>query len=82
MEAAANLRQPYWDWAVNSVPPDEVISFTQLTITGPEGSITVDNPLYRYVFDSSKPSLSANDSGTTIRRVKDDGTDDVEMLKR
>ena len=58
-QAATNLRQPYWDWAVNSVPPPEVISKTTVDITGPAGTtITVDNPLYRYQFNPVPPELT------------------------
>jgi tyrosinase len=50
-KAAADLRQPYWDWASNSVPPAEVISLQQVNITKPDGSRgPVQNPLFSYRF--------------------------------
>lgn len=52
--AAANLRMPYWDWAAKacsgSVLPTS-ISGQQITITGPNGQQTLDNPLYSYTFE-------------------------------
>ncbi|KAG8930241.1 hypothetical protein FRC01_003109 [Tulasnella sp. 417] len=58
--AAQELRMPYWDWASNSVPPAQVISMAQVTITAPNGQRTaVQNPLLGYRFnpiDRSFPS--------------------------
>ena len=31
--AAINLRQPFWDWAIYSTPPDEVIKLDKVPIT-------------------------------------------------
>ncbi|KAI0712434.1 photo-regulated tyrosinase [Earliella scabrosa] len=57
-KAAADLRQPFWDWARNMVPPPEVISMRQVTITGPDGNRTrVDNPLFHYRFHPIDPSF-------------------------
>ena len=87
-QAAANLRQPYWDWAVNAVPPSQVISDTQVTITGPDGNkALVDNPIYHYTFNPIDPSFPQPYSGwqTTIRQPTSqdsDATDDVELLKK
>ncbi|KIJ46617.1 hypothetical protein M422DRAFT_249772 [Sphaerobolus stellatus SS14] len=56
-QAATNLRQPYWDWAKNAVPPPEVISLAQVTITTPTGRKAVTNPLIRYKFHPIDPSF-------------------------
>ncbi|CAK1367039.1 Tyrosinase [Cercospora beticola] len=64
MKAAAQaLRAPFWDWAANpdqgstALPP--FISGQQVTIEGPNGQETVDNPLYSYHFtDSSDMEFS------------------------
>ncbi|EME41685.1 hypothetical protein DOTSEDRAFT_73923 [Dothistroma septosporum NZE10] len=52
--AASALRMPYWDWAAKacsgSVLPTS-ISGTQITVTGPNGQQTLDNPLYSYTFE-------------------------------
>lgn len=70
--AAANLRQPYWDWAAEPVPPAEVISLEQVTIITPDGNRTaVDNPLRRYKFhpiDSSFERTPYAKWPTTVRR--------------
>ncbi|KAF9477267.1 tyrosinase [Pholiota conissans] len=51
MEAAVALRQPYWDWAIHSSPPPEVISMQQVTITNSNGErVLVNNPMYCYAF--------------------------------
>ncbi|KAF9005143.1 tyrosinase [Cyathus striatus] len=69
-EAAANLRQPYWDWAQNTVPPAEVISLQQVPIITPDGKKTmVDNPLFRYRFHPVDSSFGRPYSqwSTTLR---------------
>ncbi|PPQ85895.1 hypothetical protein CVT25_015834 [Psilocybe cyanescens] len=87
VEAAANIRQPYWDWAVNAVPPVEVIALKQVQITGPNGSkITVDNPLYHYKFNPIDRSFPSPYSGwpTTLRQPtssRPNATDNVTRLK-
>ncbi len=87
-KAAADLRQPFWDWARNSVPPAEVISEKQVTITGPDGkSHRVDNPLYHYRFHPIEPTFSAPYSNwsTTFRHptsLDANAQDDINLLKR
>ncbi|KAF9444741.1 polyphenol oxidase [Macrolepiota fuliginosa MF-IS2] len=50
-QAATNMRQPFWDWAQNSVPPPQIISMQQVEITAPSGRRSnVTNPLMRYRF--------------------------------
>ncbi|KAI8994151.1 tyrosinase [Trametes punicea] len=57
-KAAAELRQPFWDWAKNTTPPPEVISSDTVTITLPTGERKlVDNPLLRYRFHPIDPSF-------------------------
>ncbi|SMQ51746.1 unnamed protein product [Zymoseptoria tritici ST99CH_3D7] len=52
--AALSWRMPYWDWAVEpedglSVYPDIITSPT-VEVTYPNGTRTIDNPLYSYKF--------------------------------
>lgn len=57
-DAAQQLRMPYWDWASNAVPPAQVISMAQVTITAPNGQRTsVQNPLLAYPFNPIDPSF-------------------------
>ncbi|KAJ7775767.1 tyrosinase [Mycena maculata] len=85
-KAAMELRQPYWDWASNSIPPPEVISLDQVSIIAPNGqTIQVDNPLRRYTFNPIDPSFPDPYSGwpATLRHpdtTDPDATDDVEDL--
>ncbi|KAJ7501106.1 hypothetical protein B0H11DRAFT_2224937 [Mycena galericulata] len=85
-EAALALRQPYWDWASNAVPPPEVISLDRVSIIAPNGQrIQVDNPLRRYTFHPIDPSFPPPyDAWQTTLRQPDttapDATDDVAML--
>ncbi|KAF8148054.1 tyrosinase [Crassisporium funariophilum] len=86
-QAALELRQPYWDWASNSVPPDQVIALKRVEITGPNGTkVTVDNPLYHYRFhpiDASFPR-PYRDWPTTLRQpttINVDAIDNVSRLK-
>ncbi|KAJ3505393.1 hypothetical protein NLJ89_g7442 [Agrocybe chaxingu] len=86
-QAASDLRQPYWDWAANAIPPDEVIALKQVSITGPNGNkITVDNPLYNYRFHPIDPSFPAPYNGwaTTLRQptsTRPNATDNVARLR-
>ena len=91
-QAACDLRQPFWDWGLNSTPPDEVITLTQVTITRYDGTkVKVDNPLYHYKFHPIDPSFVVADDvapfskwQTTLRHPKnvDNATDNVPELKR
>ncbi|TFY82262.1 hypothetical protein EWM64_g1750 [Hericium alpestre] len=86
-QAAANLRQPYWDWASNAVPPPEVISEQQVTIVGFDGKkVKVDNPLIRYKFHPIDPSFPSPYSGwqTTLRHPTSsspDAKEDINQMK-
>ncbi|KAF2211335.1 hypothetical protein CERZMDRAFT_117975 [Cercospora zeae-maydis SCOH1-5] len=55
--AAQKLRAPYWDWAAVPDPGTPVLptvmTAQQVTIEGPNGQETVDNPLYSYHFNDS-----------------------------
>jgi tyrosinase len=53
-QAAMSWRHPYWDWAAEpadgkSVLPTSMTSQT-VTVTMPNGTSTIDNPLYAYLF--------------------------------
>ncbi|KAK0660209.1 Polyphenol oxidase 1 [Lasiodiplodia hormozganensis] len=70
-EAAATFRLPFWDWAVlrsdgETTVPDFFVTPT-IDVTLPNGSETIDNPLYSYKFhpldgralyDSGNPQFS------------------------
>ncbi|KAJ7264514.1 tyrosinase [Mycena haematopus] len=85
-QAALELRQPYWDWASNAVPPPEVISLDTVFIIAPNGqTVEVDNPLRRYTFHPIDPSFPDPYSSwqTTLRQpasTAQDATDDVQVL--
>lgn len=85
-QAAVDLRQPYWDWAANAVPPPEVISLKKVTITGTNGQkVSVDNPLHHYKFHPIDPSFPPPFRGwqTTLRQPTSDrpnATDNVTRL--
>ena len=49
IDAAANLRIPYWDWALDARMP-AVINIPEVTVNAPNGSLTIKNPLYTYRF--------------------------------
>jgi tyrosinase len=87
-KAAADLRQPYWDWAANAVPPDEVIKNEQVNITNKDGEqVLVNNPLYQYTFHPIDPSFPDpySEWQTTLRQPTSgdaDATDDIPTLQR
>lgn len=67
-EAAADLRQPYWDWAANLAPPREVLQLRNLSILQPDGTeLDVVNPLFSYRFASTASSFA--DVDETFRQV-------------
>lgn len=80
-QAAAELRQPFWDWAApgQAVPPDEVIRLAKVVIRAkPDGKHTeVENPLFTYKFKFIVPgSLPPFDKWhTTLRYPKNDKSD-------
>ncbi|KAI1095615.1 Di-copper centre-containing protein [Rostrohypoxylon terebratum] len=48
-EAAQSFRLPYWDWASNAqLPPSCAV--LDVTVTSPQGPLTMRNPLYSYVW--------------------------------
>ncbi|KAF7327227.1 Tyrosinase [Mycena kentingensis (nom. inval.)] len=66
VDAATNLRWPYWDWASKAVPPPEVISLDTVPITAPSGlNTTITNPLRRYTF-RGREDRSFSDRYTTF----------------
>ncbi|KAI9508871.1 photo-regulated tyrosinase [Russula earlei] len=80
--AAQNLRLPFWDWASNIIPPDEVISLETVDIITPDGNTTsVPNPLLRYTFNPIDDSFPSPYSGwrTTVRHPYDQ--DNVTALR-
>ena len=87
-KAAADLRQPYWDWASNIIPPPQVISQKLVTITNNLGKqVKVSNPLFNYKFhpiDSSFPDPYSNWQ-TTLRHPtsgNSDATSDLVELQK
>jgi len=59
--AAADFRIPYWDWAAappdgQSVLPDSVAVPT-VTVNTPNGTATIDNPLFAYKFHPNSDEL-------------------------
>lgn len=87
-KAAADLRQPFWDWARNSVPPAEVISMSKVTIATPDGKQTqIDNPLFHYRFHPIEPTFPEPyiNWPTTLRHPNSSGPsakDNVAELQR
>jgi tyrosinase len=62
LTAAATLRMPYWDWALtppsgqNAIP--DVMVTPTIEVTSVNGTSTVPNPLYSYVFHPVDPGLT------------------------
>ncbi|KAI1959289.1 hypothetical protein LOZ58_004560 [Ophidiomyces ophidiicola] len=50
VDAAVNLRIPYWDWANNPELPQSMIT-PQIEINTPQGRRSVRNPQYSFVFN-------------------------------
>ena len=84
LNAANQLRLPYWDWAKKIVPPDAVIDSPSVTIIDYDGQkIQVDNPLMRYKFQHPVPFTAPwNQYTETVRHPDADGNEDIAGLKR
>lgn len=56
--ACKTLRFPYWDWAAqsesNSTVFADLMTSEQITINGPDGQETLDNPLYSFTFSEAE----------------------------
>jgi len=87
-KAAADLRQPFWDWASNIIPPDEVIATAKVSIITSNGATSlVDNPFLRYRFHPIEPTFPAPFSKwpTTLRQptsTAPNAQSNVAQLKR
>ena len=61
--AASDFRIPYWDWA--ATPPDgqsvfpDAVSAPTVTVNAPNGTATIDNPLYSYKFHPNSKELTS-----------------------
>jgi tyrosinase len=74
--AAATLRMPYWDWAMdpgsNQGTVPNAIRDQTVTVTKPNGRVTIANPLYSYTWGDSLPAEMGggpwNSFPTTLRR--------------
>lgn len=84
VDAATQLRLPFWDWADNAVLPDVVINSTTVTITDYDGQkIKVNNPLMHYRFQKSEPfSTPFNGYRTTLRHPNSKGVENIAQLKK
>lgn len=58
--AAQNLRLPYWDWGLQARLPTAA-TVKNVTVNGPEGNLTLRNPLYSYRFQ--RPSVLSQFGG-------------------
>jgi len=88
-DAAGKFRLPYWDWAANSVPPDQVIKQQNVDVIVADGSKkTFKNPLYAYPFhplSDGQFDSPWDQWGTTLRCPTDDtptAQTDVQQLIR
>ena len=80
-KAAKTLRAPYWDWAVDVYPPDEVIAMSELTILGLDGKpSTIKNPLYSFTYPTG--SIKIENSPKTVRHPNKAGETDVEEVRK
>ncbi|KIY62440.1 Di-copper centre-containing protein [Cylindrobasidium torrendii FP15055 ss-10] len=71
--AASVLRQPYWDWAANALPPVQVYQLDTISYRAPNGNIaTMANPFRRYAFQNNShqsfPNSPYNQWPTTLRQ--------------
>jgi tyrosinase len=59
-EAAAGLRMPFWDWAMDPGQGQPVVPTSMrdqtVSVTKPSGRVTIPNPLYSYTWGDSMPA--------------------------
>lgn len=83
VEAANDLRQPFWDWGLDELPPSQIISDEEVSIVDYDSSkITVKNPILRYRFNPIDPSFSGPYANwqTTVRHPDQSGNEDIPGL--
>lgn len=83
---AKQLRLPYWDWASDAVPPNEVISDPKVKIVTPESArcgetVLFPNPLLSYKFPDGKWE-SFSKFPATVRYPTKNGKSDVKELTK
>ncbi|KAF1994001.1 Di-copper centre-containing protein [Amniculicola lignicola CBS 123094] len=74
--AAQGLRMPYWDWAQTPANGQPVVPTTMrdqyVTVTKPQGQVSIPNPLYSYKWGNSMPAEMEggpwNNFPSTLRR--------------
>ena len=82
VNAAATLRIPYWDWASSPHLPD-IVQEKTISINTPNGTQTINNPLFTYTFHSiSQTDFPPSDGEvaqwlSTVRDPSDQGVDNV-----
>jgi tyrosinase len=83
--AAERLRAPYWDWAANPIPPDELIAMPQVAIIGFDGRTRwVNNPLMGYYFHPIDGRFTGTLSGAfkTVRHPDQNGQEGPDSVLR
>lgn len=66
--AADTWRMPYWDWASTPQMPASV-SAPVISITGPSGQMTINNPLYNYTFHPLSKTDFPTNGGDAPRSI-------------
>ncbi|KAK2597581.1 hypothetical protein N8I77_012359 [Diaporthe amygdali] len=61
-DAAEKLRVAYWDWAADPSLP-EVITLENIGVNGPNGPVTIRNPLHSYYFQNYPFTLQYMNGG-------------------
>lgn len=60
---AETLRIAYWDWAETPALP-EAVTLEMVTVNGPNGSITMENPFHSYSFQNFPFNTTSMKHGT------------------
>ncbi|KIY67701.1 Di-copper centre-containing protein [Cylindrobasidium torrendii FP15055 ss-10] len=89
-DAARVLRQPFWDWASDALPPVEVYKLDTVDYLAPNGNrATMQNPFRRYAFKNGSndrfPNAPYYRWPTTLRQptsTRASATDDIRQLEK
>ncbi len=84
IQAALDLRQPYWDWGFQLTPPEELFTKTVEIVSFEGPKVPFPNPLLGYKFNPIHPSFSEveaddllKESLITIRHPNQNGEKDL-----
>jgi tyrosinase len=79
LNAARRVRYPYWDWAARGTRSriPAVMKQQRITVTKPQGRVTINNPFFGYRFANGQPPPGSGFGPITTRGPNDQRLQDT-----